>query len=79
MPTVVNPQHWKQSLLPFLCCHARIASGEIIVLTDNELVVFLWCNIIRFFTLCNVYVFKCLCSGNFTFSNSKRLVMLYEV
>ena len=30
MPTVVNPQHWKQSLLPFLFCHARIASGKII-------------------------------------------------
>ncbi len=42
MPTVVNPQHWKQSLLPFLFCHARIASGEIIFLTDNELLAFTW-------------------------------------
>jgi hypothetical protein len=42
MSTVVNPQHWKQSLLPFLCCHARIASGEIILLTDNELLAFTW-------------------------------------
>jgi hypothetical protein len=26
----------------FLCCHARIASGEIILLTDNELLAFTW-------------------------------------
>jgi hypothetical protein len=39
----------------------------------------LCCNIMYFFTLCNVYVFQCLRSGNFTFSNPKRLVMLYEV
>ncbi len=43
MPTaVVNPQHWKQSLLLFLCYHARIASGEIILLTDNKLLAFTW-------------------------------------
>jgi hypothetical protein len=42
MPTVVNPQYWKQSLLPFLFCHSRIASGEIILLTDNELLAFTW-------------------------------------
>jgi hypothetical protein len=42
MPTVVNPQHWKRSLLRFLCRHARIASGEIILLTDNELLAFTW-------------------------------------
>ena len=42
MPTVENPQNWKQLLLPFLCCHTRIASGEIILLTDSELLAFTW-------------------------------------
>ena len=42
---------------------------------------FTFCVVIlcNFFTLCNVYVFQCFRSGNITFSNPKRLVMLYEV